>query len=92
VFGAELAGEADAVVGHRLGEVVIEDPHVIEVSGSAIHPALIADGSPDAEVKGTVFLLTEEQLARADRYEVDAYRRVEVPLRSGRTAWVYALG
>jgi len=24
-------------------------------------------------------------------YEVDAYRRVEVPLRSGRTAWVYVL-
>ncbi|WP_342744722.1 helix-turn-helix domain-containing protein [Mycolicibacterium vulneris] len=25
----------------------------------------------------------------ADEYEVDAYRRIEVPLRSGATAWVY---
>ncbi|MEU0568234.1 gamma-glutamylcyclotransferase family protein [Nonomuraea sp. NPDC052116] len=91
VFGAEIAGEADAVVGHRLGEVIIEDPHVIEVSGSAIHPALITDNSPEAEVMGTVFTLTDDQLAQADDYEVDAYRRVEVPLRSGRTAWVYAL-
>lgn len=62
VFGAAIGGEPDAVVGHRLGEVVIDDPHVVEVSGSAVHPGLDAD------------------------------RRVEVPLRSGRTAWVYAIG
>ena len=92
VFGIEIAGEADAVVGHRLGEVVIADPHVVEISGSAIHPALIPDNDPDAEVQGTALTLTTEQLAQADSYEVDAYRRVEVPLRSGRTAWVYALG
>jgi gamma-glutamylcyclotransferase (GGCT)/AIG2-like uncharacterized protein YtfP len=57
----------------------------------AILPALIPDDSPEAEVKGTVFTVTDDQLARTDDYEVDAYRRVEVPLRSGRTAWVYAL-
>lgn len=28
-------------------------------------------------------------LEAADEYEVDDYRRVEVPLRSGRSAWVY---
>jgi gamma-glutamylcyclotransferase (GGCT)/AIG2-like uncharacterized protein YtfP len=92
VFGADIAGEADAVVGHRLGEVVIEDPQVVEISGSAIHPALIPDSKPEAEVEGTVLTLTTDQLAQADDYEVDAYHRVEVPLRSGRTAWVYALG
>jgi gamma-glutamylcyclotransferase (GGCT)/AIG2-like uncharacterized protein YtfP len=89
-FGVELTGEADAVVGHRLGEVTIEDPHVIAVSGSAVHPALVPAHQPEAEVAGTVYALTDEQLARADEYEVDAYTRVEVLLRSGRTAWVYA--
>jgi len=92
VFGTELAGESDAVIAHRLGQVTIEDPHVIAVSGSATHPALVPDDTPGAEVPGTVFTLTDEQLAAADNYEVDVYRRVEVPLRSGRTAWVYALG
>lgn len=32
---------------------------------------------------------SETDLAAADEYEVDAYRRIEVPLRSGATAWVY---
>ena len=61
------------------------------MSGSAIHPALIVDPSPEAEVPGIVFALTDEQLSQADAYEVDAYRRVPVQLRSGRTAWVYAV-
>lgn len=91
VFGRALDGEPDAVVKHRLGEVVIDDPYVIKVSGSVVHPALIADATPGAEVPGTVLTLTVDQLARADAYEVDAYRRVVVPLRSGRMAWVYAL-
>lgn len=91
-FGGQVAGEPDAVIGFRLGEVVIEDPRVIELSGAAIHPGLVPDETPGAEVRGTVFALTDEQLAAADAYEVDAYRRVEVPLRSGRTAWVYAIG
>lgn len=91
VFGEEVPGEPDAVTGHRLGEVVIDDPRVIELSGAAIHPGLVPDDTPGAEVAGTVFALTDAQLAAADEYEVDAYRRVAMPLRSGRTAWVYAL-
>lgn len=91
VFGAVTPGEADAVIGHRLGEVVISDPQVIELSGKAVHPVLMPDDAPDAEVPGTVFTLTDAQLAAADDYEVEAYRRVRMPLRSGRQAWVYAL-
>lgn len=91
VFGAPADGEPDAIVGHRLGEVVISDPHVIALSGKAVHPVLMPDDDPDAEVRGTVFTLDDTQLAAADDYEVDAYRRVRMPLRSGREAWVYAL-
>lgn len=87
VFGGEITGEADAVVGHRLEEVLIEDPRVVALSGSAVHPVLVP--AEAGEVPGTVFTLTDEQLAAADAYEVDAYRRVEVRLRSGRAAWVY---
>ncbi|MGV0159983.1 gamma-glutamylcyclotransferase family protein [Mycobacterium colombiense] len=43
----------------------------------------------DAHVDGTVFAISETELAAADAYEVDDYRRIEVPLRSGPTAWVY---
>ncbi|BCZ25167.1 hypothetical protein MTY59_50220 [Mycobacterium senriense] len=46
----------------------------------------------DAHVDGLVFAISETDLAAADEYEVDDYRRIEVPLRSGATAWVYVLG
>ena len=44
------------------------------------------------DIPGTRFTLDDEQLAAADRYEVDDYTRVAVPLRSGLTAWVYVAG
>jgi hypothetical protein len=91
VFGGPVPSEADAVVGHVLGEVRIEDPRVVELSGSDVHPMLLVSDDQDAAVEGVVLRLDDRQLAAADAYEVDAYRRVEVPLRSGRTAWVYAL-
>lgn len=36
-----------------------------------------------------VFAVTEAELAAADEYEVDVYRRISVPPQSGATAWVY---
>lgn len=91
VFGRELPGEPDAVVGHRLTDVEITDPVVIAASGTAIHPMLEPSSDPADRVDGHVLALDDDQLAAADAYEVDAYRRVEVRLTSGRTAWVYAL-
>jgi hypothetical protein len=33
--------------------------------------------------------MPEQELAAADEYEVDDYRRITVSLRSGDRAWVY---
>ena len=88
-FGRELDGRDDAIVGYELDQVTITDPHVIATSGSDRHPILRPTNRPDAEVEGTVFTITEVELAAADEYEVDDYRRVLVPLRSGAHAWVY---
>ena len=41
-------------------------------------------------VEGLVLEVTMEELKRMDAYETAAYRRVRVPLRSGRSSWVYA--
>jgi gamma-glutamylcyclotransferase (GGCT)/AIG2-like uncharacterized protein YtfP len=90
-FGCLLDGAPDAIVGYQLGELTITDPQVIALSGTDTHPVLTPNPSaPD--VPGTVFTITVEQLAAADSYEVDAYTRIEVPLRSGGRAWVYVLG
>lgn len=88
-FGRELEGQLDAIVGYDLDWLIITDPHVIATSGSARHPILKPVGDATAEVAGAVFAVTAEDLAAADDYEVDDYVRVRVPLRSGRTAWVY---
>jgi gamma-glutamylcyclotransferase (GGCT)/AIG2-like uncharacterized protein YtfP len=92
-FGRSLEGRDAAIAGYRLEWLTITDPHVIATSGSDRHPLLVADatGSADATVSGTVFTVTPDELRAADEYEVDDYRRIEVPLTSGETAWVYVL-
>ncbi len=88
-FGRILEGRPDAVVGYRLEDVDITDPRVIATSGSSVHPILVPDADPDSAVEGTVFAVTDTDLRAADEYEVDDYERIDVPLRSGGSAWVY---
>jgi gamma-glutamylcyclotransferase (GGCT)/AIG2-like uncharacterized protein YtfP len=88
-FGREVPGRRDAIVGYALDQVTISDPHVIATSGSDRHPILRPTDRADAHVDGMVFEISETELAAADEYEVDDYRRIAVPLRSGATAWVY---
>ncbi|MEU4427043.1 gamma-glutamylcyclotransferase family protein [Actinoplanes sp. NPDC024001] len=88
-FGRELAGRDDRILGFRLDQVEITDPHVLAVSGRTHHPILIATGDPADAVAGSALQVTEDDLLRADEYEVDDYQRVEAPLASGEKAWVY---
>ena len=91
-FGRELNGRPDAIVGYELDYLTITDPHVIATSGSDRHPVLRPTDRQDAAVEGMVFAISDADLAAADDYEVDDYRRVAVPLRSGEQAWVYVYG
>jgi gamma-glutamylcyclotransferase (GGCT)/AIG2-like uncharacterized protein YtfP len=77
-FGRELTGRADVLPGFVL------------VSGGE-EPANVVPGSgPEDEVAGTVFEITDQELAAADEYEAaDRYGRISVTLRSGEQAWVY---
>jgi hypothetical protein len=88
-FGRLLAGSADALVGFEQAWVRIEDEAVLATSGLAHHPIVRFSGNDSSRVPGTVFELTDEELERADRYEVAAYRRIATILASGRQAWVY---
>ena len=87
-FGRLLAGVADRLPGYARTMVAIDDPAVVATSGKSHHP-IVAPGAPADAVDGTVFEITDEELANADRYEVAAYTRVAVTLASGRAAWVY---
>jgi hypothetical protein len=88
-FGRLLSGSADVLPGFTEDLVAIDDPQVVATSGKTHHPIVRHTGSGDHRVAGTVFEISDDELAQADRYEVAAYRRVAVTLASGIAAWVY---
>lgn len=88
-FGRELAMTADALPGYRTELIEIHDVEVVRTSGLAHHPALVPTGRDADVVAGSLLLLTPDELAAADTYEVDDYVRVAVDLASGATAWAY---
>lgn len=50
--------------------------------------AIPSENSNDC-VEGMVFEISGEELLQADKYEVEAYRRILVTLESGKKAWIY---
>lgn len=80
-FGRELEGSADALTGYKI--------QILPISNYA---NAVPTANPQDEINGTVFEVTEADLASADRYEEDAnYQRTLVTLKSGKKAWVYLL-
>ena len=89
-FGRELTGREDALRGYVRRMVEIMDPEIAALTGESHYANVEPSSNPEDAVAGTVFEITEQELAVADRYEEDAeYRRISVTLRSGAQAWVY---
>ena len=88
-FGRRLEGAADALPGYASFLLEITDPQVLATSGERFHPIVRETGNRADSVPGTVFAISEAELAAADDYEVSDYRRVLVRLASGLDAWVY---
>ncbi len=88
-FKRTLRGCADRLPGYSLTLLEISDPSVVALSGKTHHPIVTPSADPAAAVEGVVFEVTAEELLVSDEYEVDDYRRVKLPLESGKVAWVY---
>jgi hypothetical protein len=89
LFGRSLRGERDLLIGFRIAGIDLDDPDALQVTGKARHSIAQFTGSDDDRVTGTVFEITDGDLAVTDRYEPAPYVRVATTLASGRTAWVY---
>jgi hypothetical protein len=62
----------------------------VATSGKTHHSNVTFNGRNDSRVSGTVFEITDTELAAADQYEkLAAYKRLAVMLASGKPAWVY---
>jgi gamma-glutamylcyclotransferase (GGCT)/AIG2-like uncharacterized protein YtfP len=88
-FGRRLEGRPDQLRGYRLEMLPIRDAQVVATSGATQHPIASPTGGDAHIVSGTLFRITPQELAQADAYEVDDYRRISVTLVSGARAWVY---
>ena len=88
-FGRLLTGRSDALVGYSQSLLRIEDAAVLRASGLSHHPIVRFSGDARDRIEGTVFEVSDAELARADAYEVSEYQRVLAPLASGAQAWVY---
>jgi gamma-glutamylcyclotransferase (GGCT)/AIG2-like uncharacterized protein YtfP len=88
-FGRKLAGEKDVLQGFALEKVRITDEAVLAVSEEVFHPIAIQTNNPNDSISGTLYEITSDELAQADAYEVDDYKRVEATFQSGKKGWVY---
>ena len=88
-FGRRLVGQPDELVGFEQSLFEVADPEFVATSGQRHHAIVRFNGRRASRVSGTVFEVTERELADADRYEPAGYERVAATLASGRRAWVY---
>lgn len=89
-FGRLLQAQRDELIGFEPSSVRIGDPEVVATSGKTQHANVTFTGRHDSRVSGTVFEITDAELAAADQYEQRAaYTRVAAMLASGKQAWVY---
>jgi 5-hydroxyisourate hydrolase-like protein (transthyretin family) len=84
-----LEGRPDSLSGYALAPLEISSAEVVALSGLAVHTIARRTGNPADLIAGIVFEVTAEEIDAADRYEVDAYGRVEAALASGARAFVY---
>lgn len=89
-FGRKLGGEKDLLLGYEPSLIKIADPAVAARLGRTHHDNINATGDDWSNVQGTLFEVTDAELAMADRFEAEfAYERVNAALASGKEAWVY---
>ncbi|WP_035647653.1 gamma-glutamylcyclotransferase family protein [Flavobacterium sp. ASV13] len=84
VFNKVLSGTADQLLGYKLKSLQIE-----EEFGMADYVVAVASENPSEIIHGIVFNVTLADLAKVDLFESNAYKRVQVTLKSGTVAWIY---
>ena len=89
-FGRRLNGQNDELLAFEPSLVKIEDPEVVARLGRTHHANVTFNGNDNSAVLGTVFDVSDAELAAADKFEAAfSYKRVAATLASGKRAWVY---
>ncbi len=86
IFGREISGHTDTILGYKIELIKINDPEIIKLSGKEYHPILLK--SKNDTVDGMVFEISESELNQSDEYEKQ-YKLILVTLKSRSSAFVY---
>lgn len=84
VFNRILTGTVDQLLDHKLKSLQIE-----EEFGMADYVVVVPSTDSSDTIHGVVFDVSNADLVKADIFESNAYKRVQVKLKSGVVAWIY---
>ncbi|MEP6805003.1 MAG: gamma-glutamylcyclotransferase, partial [Flavobacterium sp.] len=84
IFNKILIGTPDQLLGHKLKSLQIE-----EEFGMADYVVAVPTADLSDPIHGVAFDISNSDLAKVDIFESNAYKRVQVTLKSGTVAWVY---
>lgn len=84
IFERILVGFPDTLSGYAVKEIQIEEEY-----GMVQYPIIVSSQNQEDFVNGMVYELSIEELQKADIYEGKHYTRIQVKLKSNKTAWVY---
>ena len=84
LFNKVLNGTKDQLLGHKLKSLQIE-----EEFGMADYVVAVPTEDASDPIHGVAFNISASDLAKVDIFESNAYKRVQVTLKSGTAAWVY---
>ncbi|PKA98719.1 gamma-glutamylcyclotransferase (GGCT)/AIG2-like uncharacterized protein YtfP [Flavobacteriaceae bacterium MAR_2009_75] len=79
LFGRKLEGEPDELLGFELS--------LQKAYGK--YPIIVKTENHNSKIGGVAFQISEDELLHTDIYEGSEYSRIQVPLKSGKQAWVY---
>lgn len=89
LFGRVLQEMKDTLECYKTVSIEIKDEKFLANGEDKLQRTLIRTSDNNDRVGGTVLELSSEELAKADQYEPDNYKRIKVTLRSGKEAWIY---
>ncbi|UTN04131.1 gamma-glutamylcyclotransferase [Flavobacterium bizetiae] len=84
LFSKILTGSPDQLLGHKLKSLQIE-----EEFGMADYVVAVPTADSSDPIHGIAYNISASDLAKVDIFESNAYKRVQVELKSGAVAWVY---
>ena len=89
LFRRVLTGSADALRGYKMSTIKITDTAFLSNGEEPYQKTVVTSDDKNDMVSGTALEVTSGELLIADKYEPANYKRVNVRLESGKTAWIY---